>query len=117
MNRMNRKLNKFLRTMARVRRIESDDVLARLGLMRRRSVLDRILSTIGILSAGIVVGAGVGLLVSPIAPADARKKLGEGMRTVKNEVRDLVSHERGGGRTASRIGSDIRDIKNGAVSP
>lgn len=110
---MNRKMNKLMKAAASLRDIDSNDVLARMGLVRRRSTLERVLSVLGIFGAGIVVGAGVGLLASPVAPADVRKKIGQGVRTVKNEINELVSHDNHG-RQAKH---EIRDVKNGAVSP
>lgn len=104
-------MTKLLKAMYAMRDIEGDDVLERIGLARRRSVLEKALTTIGIFGAGMVIGAGVGLLVSPVAPEDVRKKIGEGVRTVKNEINELVAHE----SPQSTIGSRPA-VKNGAAT-
>ena len=95
---MNRRMNKLMKAASHLRDIDSNDVLAHMGLARRRSTLERVLSVLGIFGAGIVVGAAAGLLASPVAPADVRKKIGQGVRTVKKEInefrvaRRLVAH-------------------------
>jgi hypothetical protein len=111
---MNRKLSKLMKAMSHVRDIESDDILGRLGLTRKRSTFERVLSAIGLVSAGIIVGAGVGLLASPVAPAEVRKKIGDGVRSMKNEFNELVAHETSGKNTAKP--SQHREVKNGAVA-
>ncbi|HWL85964.1 MAG TPA: hypothetical protein VNO21_09190, partial [Polyangiaceae bacterium] len=71
---------KVMKAMSAVRRVDGDDLLERLGLERRRSMFERVMTLVGIFGAGLVVGAGVSLLASPVAPADVRKKLGDGVR-------------------------------------
>jgi hypothetical protein len=75
-----------------VRKIDADDVLERMGLERRPSTIEKVLTTLGIFGAGMVIGAGVGLLVSPVAPEDVRKKISAGAKTVKSEIQNLVAH-------------------------
>ena len=109
-------MTKLLRAMYALRDIDGDDVLDRIGLERRRGLLEKTLTTIGIFGAGMVIGAGVGLLVSPVAPEDVRKKIGEGVRTVKNEINELVAHEQG--NTTTNIGGNTTrsSVKNGATA-
>ena len=110
-------MSKLLKAMYSLRELEGDDVLERIGLERRRGMFERTLTTLGIFGAGMVIGAGVGLLVSPVAPEDVRRKIGEGVKTVKNEINELVSHETGAATTGSSIGAGVRNtVKNGATA-
>ena len=77
-----------------VRHIDSDEILDRVGLERKSSVLEKVITTFGIFGAGMVIGAGVGLLVSPVAPEDVRKKIAEGAKSVKNEIQNLSRRRR-----------------------
>jgi hypothetical protein len=79
-----------------VRHVDSDDILDRIGLERKSSTMEKVLTTFGIFGAGMVIGAGVGLLVSPVAPEDVRKKIAEGAKSVKNEIQNLMSNEEEG---------------------
>ncbi len=76
-----------------VRHVDADDILDRVGLERKSSMLEKVITTFGIFGAGMVIGAGVGLLVSPVAPEDVRKKIASGAKSVKNEIQNLISHE------------------------
>ncbi|WP_394837097.1 YtxH domain-containing protein [Pendulispora rubella] len=80
------------KSMPSLPRLDADTLLERLGLERRRSTFERVATIVGIFGAGILVGAGAGLLASPVPPADVRKKLGEGVRTVKNEINNGMRH-------------------------
>jgi hypothetical protein len=114
-------MTKLLKALYALSDIDSNDILDRVGLERRRGMFERTLTTIGIFGAGMVIGAGVGLLVSPVAPEDVRKKIGEGVKTVKNEINELVSHETGAvttGATGGTLGATgtPRTTKNGATA-
>ena len=55
--------------------MDKDDVLAMLGLEARRSHSNRLLTTMGTFGIGLLVGAGVGLLLAPKAGSDLRQAL------------------------------------------
>jgi len=55
--------------------MDKDDVLAMLGLETSRSNSSRLLSTLGTFGIGLLVGAGVGLLLAPKAGSDLRQDL------------------------------------------
>ncbi|WP_394822682.1 hypothetical protein [Pendulispora albinea] len=74
--------------------LDTDSLLSRVGLARRKSTFEHVMTIVGIFGAGMVVGAGVSMLASPVAPADARRKIGEGVRSVKNEINQGVRHAR-----------------------
>ena len=51
--------------------MDKDDVLGMLGLEARRSHSNRLLTTLGTFGIGLLVGAGVALLLAPKAGSDA----------------------------------------------
>ena len=55
--------------------LSTDDVLGALGLERRRAARDVILPTAGIFVAGLMVGAGVALLIAPRSGQETRREL------------------------------------------
>jgi len=55
--------------------MDKDDVLGMLGLEARRSQSNRLLTTLGTFGIGLLVGAGVGLLLAPKAGSDLRQTL------------------------------------------
>lgn len=55
--------------------LSTDDVLAALGLRRRPSGLDLVLPAAGYFAAGMVFGAGLGLLLAPRSGAETRRQL------------------------------------------
>lgn len=58
-----------------VRGLSTDDVLAALGLERRRTPFDVMLPAAGMFVAGLMVGAGVALLVAPKSGRETRREL------------------------------------------
>jgi hypothetical protein len=55
--------------------MDKDDVLGMLGLEARRSQSSRMLTTLGTFGVGLLVGAGVALLLAPKAGGDLRRDL------------------------------------------
>ena len=95
------------------RDLDQNDLLGRLGLERRRGGFERALTAFGLFGAGLVVGAGVGLVASPMAPAEVRKKIAEGVKTAKKELYELVSATEEQGPKPL----DARPAKNGGTFP
>lgn len=54
----------------------TDDVLARLGLQTRMTTTDYIIPALGLFGAGLVVGAGIGLLFAPRPGHEMRAEIG-----------------------------------------
>ena len=55
--------------------VDKDDVLGMLGLEARRSQSSRMLTTLGTFGIGLLVGAGVALLLAPKAGGELRRDL------------------------------------------
>ncbi|MFW5925264.1 MAG: YtxH domain-containing protein [Myxococcota bacterium] len=69
------------------RGITTDDVLARVGLERRRSGVEATGPWLGGFSAGMMVGGAMGLLLAPMPGSELRNKL----RTRANELVEELS--------------------------
>jgi gas vesicle protein len=65
--------------------MEKDDVLGMLGLEARRSQSNRLMTTLGTFGIGLLVGAGVGLLLAPKAGSALRRDLRAKLRREGNE--------------------------------
>jgi hypothetical protein len=85
-----------------IKNMDKDDVLAMLGLETSRSNSSRLLSTLGTFGIGLLVGAGVGLLLAPKAGSalrqDLRTKFRRDGKPEVEEVEANGSDGTGGGR-------------------
>ncbi|HSP81534.1 MAG TPA: YtxH domain-containing protein [Myxococcaceae bacterium] len=55
--------------------MDKDDLLHMIGLERRKEATDWLLPTLGAFSVGMLVGAGIGLLLAPKPGAELRSDL------------------------------------------
>jgi hypothetical protein len=81
-----------------VRGLSSEDILAALGLQRKRSALDVILPAAGVFAAGIVVGTGVALLLAPKSGREMR-------RNIKGKATELTHRI---GASAEEMAQEVR---------
>lgn len=58
-----------------IQNLEKDDILKVFGLEERRTAADQLLPAIGIFSVGLLVGAGLGLLLAPKSGRELRSDL------------------------------------------
>lgn len=82
--------------MRRANEFDVDGILGRLGLERRRGVLDFALPMLGVLAAGAIVGATVALLFAP----SSGRRLRQDMEHKMNRLRDRYLPEHRGGNAA-----------------
>lgn len=68
-----------------VRDLSKDDILGAIGLETRRTATDYILPALGVFSAGLLVGAGLGLMLAP--------KSG---RELRGDIRERITERRAG---------------------
>ncbi len=76
----------MLKSLRNLKDIEKDDVLELMGLQSRRSAADYVLPTIGVFSLGLLVGAGLGLLLAP----KSGRELRDDLRTKLDSGRDQL---------------------------
>lgn len=83
------------RTVRRVRNlandVDLDDVLETIGLQQRRSAYAALLPAIGILGAGILVGAGLGLLFAPTSGKALRREAEGRVSQLKGRIKPAVT--------------------------
>jgi gas vesicle protein len=63
--------------------LNKDDILAALGLETKSGFSERLLGTLGIFGAGLLVGAGVALMLAPKSGTELREDLGERFRKMR----------------------------------
>lgn len=71
--------------------LSKNDILGVLGLTMRPTVSQRMVSSIGFVGLGALVGAGVALLLAPSSGQDLRKGLGSRIRRVAPETNGLAN--------------------------
>lgn len=109
MNGLQQKLKTIRTVMAaaealrNARGITADDVLARVGLERRRGGVETTLPWLGGFSAGMMVGGAMGLLLAPMPGSELREKLRTQASKLAEELSGLGQHadERPGGFESS----------------
>ena len=68
-----------------IKDFNKEDVLSALGLASKATTTERILSTLGLFGAGVLIGAGAALLLAPKSGADLREDLGQRFRKIRSE--------------------------------
>ncbi len=77
----------------------SDAALAAIGLQPRRTSTDYILPVIGIFSVGVLVGAGLGLMLAPKRGSELRGDIGRRVKSVGSRLRRRGRDEIDGGES------------------
>ncbi len=72
---------------------DMDDVLALIGMARRRSTLADILPAIGLIAVGAALGAGIGLAFAPASGTRLRRDLVEGVGGRLGQLRERMKRE------------------------
>jgi hypothetical protein len=78
-----------VKNMRRAMDFDVDDVLELIGLARRRSAIGMIAPMIGLLAAGVAIGAGIGLFLAPSSGRQLRRDAEHKM----NDLRERLKHE------------------------
>jgi hypothetical protein len=71
--------------------LDKDDLLSLVGLRTQRSTGARVAQTIGTVGVGLLVGAGLSLLLAPKAGRETRQDVRERLRQASAEL-DYVGH-------------------------
>jgi hypothetical protein len=69
-----------------LRDLSTDDLLHSIGLQTRRTTTDYLMPALGIFGVGILVGAGVGLLLAPKPGSELRHQLGSVVRRRRGQL-------------------------------
>ena len=81
----------------RIGTVKADDVLFALGLERKRHGAQRLFEAVGLVGAGLVVGAGLALLFAPQAGIETRRVIGQRAAGLKDRIAERA-REAGEGR-------------------
>lgn len=72
-------------TISDLRGLSKSDVLAAIGLATKPSASQRILGSLSLFGVGLLVGAGVALLLAPKTGTDLREDLGQRIKRIREE--------------------------------
>jgi gas vesicle protein len=72
--------------LSEIRDLSKDDVLAAFGLATKPSTAGQLFGSLGLFATGLLVGAGVALLLAPKSGQDLREDLGERLRSIRNST-------------------------------
>jgi hypothetical protein len=75
----------------KLRDLDRDDLLNLIGLQTRRTTADWILPMLGIFGVGVLVGAGVGLLLAPKPGRELREDLRNRLQGTADELGSQLS--------------------------
>ena len=64
-----------------------DDVLELIGLERRRSVIGMMVPILGVLAAGVAIGAGLGLFLAPTSGRQLRREAEDKVSNIRERLR------------------------------
>lgn len=87
-----------------IRDLSKDDILSALGLASKPSTAERLVGTLSIFGVGLLVGAGVALLLAPKSGQALREDLGDRLRKIRSDKEDSPElpealHSHGDART------------------
>lgn len=85
-------------------RLEKDDILKLFGVEERRTTVDHLMPALGLFSVGLLVGAGIGLLLAPKPGrelrSDLRSRLSPGRESANSTtLGSSIGMEEGGSRS------------------
>ena len=78
-----------------LKNLDRDSVLSSLGLRERPEVPDQLLPALGIFTAGLLVGACMGLLMAPKSGRSMRRQLRRGATDIVDKAQETVEELRG----------------------
>jgi hypothetical protein len=79
-----------------MRSYDADDILHLIGLTQRRSFLGSLLPALGLLTAGAVIGAGIGLAFAPSSGQRFRQDVTGRLDNLRERVKTNAEHYKNG---------------------
>jgi hypothetical protein len=90
----------------KLRDLDKDDLLNLIGLQTKRTTVDWILPTLGIFGVGVLVGAGIGMLLAPKPGRELREDLRNRLQAAADDIGGPLSEAPGrmeaGGTSSQR---------------
>jgi gas vesicle protein len=77
--------------LSELRNMDKDDILEMMGLQTKSSTAAVVGGTIGIFAVGLLVGAGLGLLMAPKAGRELREDLRDRLKRIPSDAEDAVA--------------------------
>lgn len=74
-----------------IRNMDKDDVLAMLGLETKSSTGAWLAGTLGTFGIGLLIGAGIGLMLAPKPGRQLREDIRDKLRRAPNEVEETIA--------------------------
>ena len=74
-----------------LRNLDKDDILEMIGLQTKTSTTAWLAGTLGTFGVGLLVGAGLGLMLAPKAGRELREDLRDRFRRVPSDADDAVA--------------------------
>lgn len=73
-----------------IRDLDKEDILSVLGLASKPTVAERWLGSAGVFGLGLLVGAGVALLLAPKSGQDLREDLSQRLRDLREDAEEAA---------------------------
>jgi len=90
----------------KLRDLDKDDLLNLIGLQTKRNAADWILPSLGIFGVGVLVGAGIGMLLAPKPGRELREDLRNRLQGAADDIGNQLSGAAGrieaGGASSQR---------------
>ena len=80
-----------LKDLKELRNFDKDDILEMMGLQTKSSTAAVVGGTIGVFAVGLLVGAGLGMLLAPKAGRELREDLRDRFRRVPSDADDAIA--------------------------
>ncbi|AKQ67396.1 hypothetical protein A176_004308 [Myxococcus hansupus] len=91
-----------------LKKLDKDDLLHLVGLETRRDTVDTLLPVVGAFAAGILVGAGLGLLLAPKTGDQLRDDLRQRLQSGQDYLNNAVGRGEGSQATTGPQGTVSR---------
>lgn len=99
-------------TLDKIKSLDKDDLLNMLGLETRRNTMDYLVPALALFGVGIVVGAGIGLLVAPRPGRELRDDLAQRIQNAPEAISRLPQRaSEAMHRVSDQLAQDAHDGK------